>query len=130
MTDDHDDVQMPSPEGLEEGLRALYGTRVMVPREVDEAVLGAARRRLGRRRGWGWAAAGAVAASAVVVVGILAVGRGQPKIDAPLPAVSDRVSEDIDGDGRVDILNGDGVVDKHDVDRVASAAVRLNGEEL
>ncbi len=134
-------LETQAPQGLIDDVRALYGTRVAVPLQVDEAILARAQRRFARRRmvarAVRWGVAG-VAAAAVLLAVILwpglrwvPAGRG-----------------DIDGNGRVDILdaftlarnieapdgvkkewdlNGDGVVDRTDVDTVALAAVSLKG---
>ena len=111
-------------------------------KKVDEAILARAPRRFVRRRmvarGLRWGVAG-VAAAAVLLVAVT-IWPGLRSVPAG--------REDIDGNGRVDIvdaftlarnieapdgvkkewdLNGDGVVDRTDVDTVALAAVSLKG---
>ena len=134
--------EQPEPEApkeLADELAALFSGSVPVPAEVDRAVLAMARRRPSRsRRRLRWAAAVAVAAA--VILAVLLVPPGAPS-----------VREDIDGNGRVDILdafalarqveagrgadrqwdfNGDGIVNGADVRTVAMAAVRLDGGSL
>lgn len=136
------DLEAQAPQGLIDDVRALYGTRVAVPPQVDEAVLARAQRRFARRRmvarAVRWGVAG-VAAAAVLLVAVT-MWPGLRSVPAG--------REDIDGNGRVDILdaftlarsieapdgvkkewdlNGDGVVDRTDVDTVALAAVSLKG---
>ena len=133
------DLETSAPRKLVEDVRALYGTRVAVPAHVDDAVLRMAQRRFARRRRLAralrWGVAG-VAAAAVLLALIFWPGLR--------PA--DAIREDIDRNGRVDVLdaftlarsieapdgvkkewdlNGDGVVDRRDVDTVALAAVSL-----
>jgi hypothetical protein len=139
-----------APEPLVRDLRALYGQAAGVPREVDEAILRMARRQLVRRPRvlvLRWAAAAAMAACVLLAVLLTVPGRRGP-VAAPAERLA-LAREDLDGDGRVDILdafslaraiesgnvrrgdwdfNGDGLVDRRDVDAVARAAVKLNGE--
>lgn len=135
------------PEELVEDLRLLYRTDVPVPREVKEAVLATASRRLrGRPRPrvvWRWAAA---AAAAVLLVSLWLTYPGDR--EEPLQTIAFR-REDLDRNGRVDILdafllarridrrqaldpawdvNGDHVVNGVDVDRIARIAVALDRE--
>lgn len=139
------------PESLSDDLVEAYGSSVDVPRKVDDHVLAIARKQLARRplrgpfrgqfrgrgsiRGWRWAipgvAAGAGLAAAAAVAMLLWAGP---------------VGEDIDRNGRVDILdafalarkveakspaepgwdvNRDGAVDTGDVDAIAMKAVAL-----
>jgi len=145
---------------LAEDLKALYGSDLSVPGEVDRAVIDRARLRLtrrARRLSWPrwarrWRVAGA--AAAVIIFAVLLqttlspVSDTENKSAAPLSkAVVATVLGDIDLNGRVDILdafklarhvesagaveakwdfNGDGLVNRKDVDVVASAAVRLD----
>jgi len=139
MTTD-DDIRIP--DSLAAGLRRLHEVRGSTD-SLDEQVLGEARRRLRgrpvvlRRLTWvGVAAAVALTAGAWLVLG-------------PGPSGGPTLArEDVDGSGRVDILdayliarslragttdpawdlNGDGVVDGQDVDAAAMASVRLEGE--
>jgi hypothetical protein len=135
-------------------MEELFKPPVGVPPEVDRAVLDRAYKHFrqapaesGRRRfhrAWFWRAA---AAAAVIILAFsldltTRVERvGEPSVPAKAQAV------DIDQNGRVDILdafklarqiesagpteknwdmNGDGIVDRGDVDMVAFAAVRLD----
>jgi len=144
-----EDERPAAPESLVRDLRAVYRHDADVPREVDEAILRMARRQLVRRPRvlvLRWAAAAAMAACVLIAV-LLSV----PGSRTPVPAGAGRLAlarEDLDRDGRVDILdafalaqaieggkehradwdvNGDGRVDRSDVDAVAMAAVRLEG---
>lgn len=135
------------------GLRALYGGGVPVPARVDASILARARVRLAglrRRPVLMRAIAGAAAAAAclLAVVGLWRLERSDlPQTAAStLPAglLAERVRR---GDvtildalalarrieagpaaGHEWDLNGDGVVDRRDVDRVAQAAVALPPE--
>jgi len=142
---DPQDAKLP-PE-LRDDLRSLFGAYVTVPPSVDEAVLAAARARFVRRRGRirliRWTAA--VAAAAAIAVLAYVLRHPSPETRATVPTVR----EDIDGNGRVDILDafvvarhidaggpldrawdmtGDGTVGQDDVDIIAMQAVRLDGE--
>jgi hypothetical protein len=55
-------------EGLTRDLRALAGAPLLVPKRVDDAVLGMARRQTHRRRRWRFVA-GAAAAAVLLVIG-------------------------------------------------------------
>ena len=132
---------------LSEDLKALFGSDSGVPGEVDRAVLDAARRRLvkPRRRkivAWGkW-----VGAAAAVVLILFVLNGHLEKSSVPDFAGVVQVAGDVDGNGRVDVLdafklarfvespggadvqwdmNGDEAVDRADVDAVAFTAVRL-----
>ncbi len=138
-----DEPQVTAPQSLVDDLAALYGRPAPVPEHVDEAILAMARRRLAPRRRpvrvVRWAAA--AAAAAVLAVALVPAAR-----HALWPGPAAAIREDIDGNGRLDILdafalarhlvgeepvkmewdlNRDGVVDAADVDDVAYAAVRL-----
>jgi len=137
-------------------LARLYGSRVPVPPEVDEAILAVARLRMARtRRAWVvLRRVGLVGTAAAAAVGLAVLvwkpWHGQmDRVAEPLAARGAPLDpKDIDGNGRVDILdafslarqveaggqlpgvqdvNGDGVIDANDVDAVAMAAVRLKG---
>ena len=141
------DDSAEAPAELVRALRDLPQERIFVPRTFDEAVLRAARKHLEgenkRRVGWfrlmPWAVAVALLALvlllAEVFTGKLAKQRAQAF-----------AREDVNHDGRVDILdafalakqfrtqsatsarwdlNGDGVVDDRDVAVIAAQAVRL-----
>jgi len=124
------------PDTLTGELKRLYRQPVFVPESMDDAVLGAARRKLGRRRRWPWVGA---AAAAMLMVGVW-LGHE--------PAAPAYAREDIDRSGCIDILdalalarnlkagdpsntsydiNGDGAVNAADVDFVAMRAVALPG---
>jgi len=148
-----DDFERQVSERFRKDLQGLFEPAGAVPPQVDRAILGQARRRLAKPRRiilrirW---AAGIAAAAAVIAVGaLLYFGPGssnQPSsINNHQPVAVGRA--DLDGNGRVDILdafrlaraiesrgpaetewdvNGDGRVDRDDIDAVAFAAVRLN----
>ena len=136
-----------APQRLIEDLRAVFGRDVSVPPEVDEAILARARRRFSRRRPrvlvLRWGAAAAAAACLVLAVNLWGPGGERPAAMEGLAAVA---REDFDRNGRVDILDafalarrieaserigrewdldGNGAVDRGDVDLVAMAAVNL-----
>ena len=142
--------EFEAPKKLAEDLRSLYRGRVGAPPEVDRAIIDMCHRRLTRRRRpvlvLRWAAAGAAAAALLVGISIMLRER-RPLASRAAPALH-RVAtlEDVDRNGRVDILdafalarhlegagtprnewdfNGDGDVNKADVDLVAMAAVSL-----
>ena len=139
------------PGRLVEALGGLYQGAPRVPAGVDRAVLAEARAGFARRRRFwlaaraGAAAAAVAAAVAVVVYVYVERGRGTPR---PVAATHSVTPGDVDGSGRVDILdafvlarkvdgkapvapghdiNGDGVVDRKDVEQVARMAVSVEG---
>lgn len=142
------DSELDAPKAFAEDLTVLFGTRVLVPREMDEAILAQARNRLARRRNWrkvAWIAGSAAAATVLLAVGVSALV--EPRIRAARSTATALAREDIDRNGEVDILdafalarhieasakpragwdvNGDGAVDRQDVDSIARAAVRLD----
>ena len=151
QTDDHD--QPPLPKRLADDLVGLYSPPQPVPRDMDDDILFAARRRLTetrRTRHWGHIA---VAAAAIALVfgaqHLMQPPRPLPDIQLPVADQTQIASRrDIDHSGRVDILdafalarmirsgeetqarwdiNGDGVVDQADVDAIANSAVQING---
>jgi predicted anti-sigma-YlaC factor YlaD len=133
-------------DGLAVRIRDGLGESVYIPEEIDSAVLDFARRRLEhsrrrivRIRRLGWAAAAAVALL-VLSAGVLHY--------AWRPPASPVVAADIDGSGSVDIIDafslalsvesnggdggkgdidGNGIVDRGDVEAVARMAVALKG---
>ena len=148
-----DNSEIQAPEALVEDLRSLHGKGPEVPPEVDVAVMRMARARLERRGrpapAVRWALAGAVAGCMLLVSLLLSVP-GRLAMDAARGPVA-VAREDLDGNGRVDILdafalarhletrrppktewdiNGDGQVDGADVDLVAMAAVSLERRSL
>jgi len=133
-----------------EDLGKVFGPQEQVPAHIDRAVAEAAHRHFGRqpRRLWWlrWAVPATAAAAAVIVLSVgLSIHRTSPPRAARMDAAMTRA--DIDRNGRVDIIdafqlarhiesanptdemwdiNGDGLVNRDDVDKVALAAVRLN----
>ena len=132
---------------LAEDLRLIHRRRPEVPPEVDRAVLAMYRRRFARPVGrvvaLRWAAAGAVAAALLLGIALMLPARWRTSARATSPLA---VRQDVDRNGRVDILdafalarrvetgrglsdewdfNGDGAVDRADADVVAGAAVSL-----
>ncbi len=161
MADLHDNTHSESdpqaPRELINHLSKLYAAQSPVPPVVDEAVLACARRQMLSRRPrrvLRWAVPPAAAAAVIMWVVFNPFATPDRTID-PLASSEQRhgladaiaVSRDIDGNGRVDILdalalarsikdgrvgdrlwdfNGDGAIDRQDVDAVARSAVRLN----
>ena len=150
MNHSHRESELNAPESLREDLSALYDRDVSVPPELDQSIIRMARQRLAVRRKprlslrWAWAGS---AATATIILLVFFVGR-MPKRDLAAPAsrAPAAIKEDFDGDGRVNILdafalarqiessgepdrewdmNGDGTVNRADVDRLAMAAVSL-----
>jgi hypothetical protein len=129
----------------------MFDAAPAVPPAVDAAILQDARGGFSRRRRFHlavrWVGATAAAAAAVIVVAVV-LHHGQPATHVAVNA-GPAVAGDVDGNGRVDMLdafvlarkvdanatgnargedfNGDGVVDRRDVDAVAAMAVRLPG---
>jgi hypothetical protein len=148
-----DDLDRHVSDRLRKDLRGLFEPPGAVPARVDKIVLDQAERRLAKPRRliirlrW---AAGVTAAAAVIALGVILLNP-QSAIRNPQsvgPALAGERA-DVDGNGRVDILdafrlarsieahgpadpqwdlNGDGRIDKDDVDLVARAAVRLGPE--
>jgi hypothetical protein len=137
---------------LRQDMRALFKPPGAVPQQVDKAILDRARRRLIRPRRRiiprRWAAA--TAAAAVIVLGTF-LYHGATSNNHQSSIINHQSGRpglaDIDSNGRVDILdafrlarniesrgpadlkwdlNGDGLLDRKDVDAVAFAAVRLD----
>jgi len=141
------------PSKLSADLNALFEPRVGVPPEVDRAVMDRAHKHFaalqtskGRRLRvhWAWR----IAAAAAVIIFAFSLDltkQTTPTTDRFL--LSKTQAADIDRNGRVDILdafklakqiesagpaetewdiNGDGLIDRSDVDVVALAAVRLD----
>ena len=151
---EHDHEADPQiPDSLRHDLAELYQPKAYVPTEIDDQVLSRARRDLARhrphRRAWRWAFPGAGAAAAAAVVAMVIWLGQQPSHRAELSLAQTAVMrEDIDRDGRVDILdafalarriqagqvlqpqwdlNRDGKINSADVDAIAAKAVALNG---
>jgi len=147
------DEQKQVSDRFRKDLRSLFEPSAAIPPQIDRAILNQARRRLARPRRtilrirW---AGGAAAAAALIALGVL-LYYGPASSNHP-SSIIDHQSvpvgrADLDGNGRVDILdafrlaraiesrgptetewdvNGDGRVDRDDVDAVAFAAVRLD----
>ena len=138
-----------TPPRFVAALRARFAREVHIPAEVDARILAHATSRLsgGKRRVFviRWAAVSAAAAAALLAVLLSLPAKDAPHMASSVRAVS--AKEDIDGDGKVDIVdafvlakhmeasrglepqydfNADGTVDRKDVDVVAMAAVSLN----
>ncbi len=150
-----EDLDLGVSTKLTEDLDALFKPQLSVPPEVDRAILDRAHRhfagrqftKAGRRR-FRWAGLWKVAAAAAVVV--LAFSLNLTNKPGPTVRYSGVVKAgvvDFDRNGRVDILdafklarqielasntgasldiNGDGLVNRGDVDTVAMAAVSLD----
>lgn len=146
-----EDLDLRVSGKLSADLSALFKSDASVPPEVDRAVMDRAYRQLvrrhWRRRLLRWAAPAAAAAAVIIFVFLLELPK--TKRSALTVTRSDLVAAqaDIDLNGRVDILdafklarriesagrlemkwdiNGDGKVNRSDVDYVALAAVRLD----
>ena len=151
------DSDLQAPPAFVRDLRALQAPPSAIPPTTDEAILARARRQMaGRRRSRllvRWAVPPAAAAAVImwVVFNPLVTPDAE---DTPYFEAGDTVARrqiadhrDIDGNGRVDILdalalarsikdnrvaeqpwdfNGDGLIDRKDVDTVARSAVKLN----
>jgi hypothetical protein len=148
------------PARLESDLRSAFGGFSAVPAEVDRAVLGMAQgvaegasRRRRRVQGRLVLMGGGMAAAAAVVWMVWVMGpsfarRGVPAGVGGPGAVAATVAGDLNGDGRVDMLdalieaervkaggkgidfNKDGHVDRGDVDAIAMSAVKLERGSL
>lgn len=138
---------------LSADLNALFEPQIGVPPEVDHAVMDRANKHLAPlqsgkvkrlRIHWGWRIA---AAAAVIILAFSLDLTKQPDPATDSFSISKAQAVDIDRNGRVDILdafklarhietadrtetewdfNGDGLIDRSDVDMVALAAVRLH----
>ena len=148
-----EDMDLRIPSKLSADLNALFEPQVGIPPEVDRAVMDRAHKHLSplqsdkRRRlriHWGWRIA---AAAAVIILAFSLDLTKQPERTTERLTLSKTQAVDIDRNGRVDILdafklarhiesagqieagwdlNGDGLIDRNDVDVVAFAAVRLD----
>ncbi len=145
-----DDLDWRVSDRLRQDLRGLFEPPGAVPARVDKIILGQAKQRLAKPRRliirlrW---AAGIAAAAAVIALGvILYQGPNHQSSIINHQSVAEGRA-DVDANGRVDILdafrlardieargpvapqwdlNGDGRIDRDDVNRVALAAVRLD----
>lgn len=141
--------QPQAPQQLIDDLAALYGAEVPVPPQVDRAVASRARQRFVRvRRSRMILRLVEVGAAAAAILLVCWLVEFWPQPDQPGRATAQAADKhDLDGNGRVNILdafvlarhvesaaaprsdwdvNGDGLVDRTDVDVVAMAAVALN----
>jgi hypothetical protein len=143
--DESHDESLQAPPRLVSALARIPREEIFVPRTVDETILGEAKRQLEKPErseiSWRrWLPRFAAVAIVLALVGYLVVRHG---ILNRAPAYA---REDLNHDGRVDILdafalarqlksgqaaapvedvNGDGIVDGRDVETIASHAVRL-----
>jgi len=151
--DDHMDLRV-TPK-FSEDLGKLFASDQPIPACVDRAVAEAARRHFVRPRPRLWKLRWAMpaTAAAAILLGVciwwLNIGpAGQSVHEAhPQALAASQAQADVDQNGKVDILdafalarhlessqpadqawdfNGDGLIDRRDVDMVALAAVRLN----
>jgi len=144
-----EDLDLRVPPKLSADLNTLFKPQFSVPPEVDRAVIDRANRhlvqRLRRHRLLRWAGPVAAAAAIIIFAFVLDFTKEHGQT---VSLLSYAVAQtDIDQNGRVDILdafklarhiesaegtearwdiNGDGMVDRKDVDSVAFAAVRLD----
>jgi hypothetical protein len=148
-----EDMDLRIPSKLSADLKALFEPQIGVPPEVDRAVIDQAHKHLvplqsdkerHLRIHWGWRIA---ATAAVIILAFSLDLTKQPDQTIDSLTLSKAQVEDIDQNGRVDILdafklakhiessdrtetkwdfNGDGLIDQSDVDVVALAAVRLD----
>ena len=145
-----DTTQPEAPQRLSDDLADLYGTPFPVPPQLDRAIAAGARARFARARRSRMVLrlveVTAAAAALLLVLWLVEFGP-QPTQPVASPGRTP-VRHDLDGNGRVNILdafvlaryiesastprpdwdvNGDGRIDRTDVDTVALAAVTLNG---
>jgi hypothetical protein len=138
-------------ERFADDLGNLFAPDRPVPSDIDRAVAEAARRHLARPQRTLWWLKWAVPATAAAAIMLACLWWTYPGATPPVaqgPYLSQvATGTDIDGNGKVDILdaftlarhieakqpmekmwdfNGDGLIDRRDVDTVALAAVRLN----
>jgi hypothetical protein len=144
-----DSPELEVPQGLRDDLARFYRADLSVPAGVDEAIRVAARRHfLLRRRSRRIIRLVQISAAAAVILLAVRVANHREQVPSGSMALTPpAVKEDIDGNGRVNILdafalarhvetdgspnpawdiNGDGAVDGSDIDAVAMAAVRLD----
>ncbi len=151
------DSDLQAPPAFARDLKALYTSRSAIPPATDEAILTHTQRRsIGRRRKHlllRWAVPPAAAAAVIMWVVfnpfVTPDLDDSPRFESSGTLATRQLADhrDIDGNGRVDILdalalarsikdnrateqmwdfNGDGLIDRKDVDTVAQSAVRLN----
>lgn len=150
---EHFDEDLKISSRFSNDLKALFEPQRCVPPEVDRAVLDRAQKHFAQmqpdkskrlRVHWAWRIA-AAAAVIILAFSLDLTKQGGPTTDSF--SVRESRAVDIDQNGRVDILdafklakqiesagpaetewdiNGDGLIDRGDVDVVALAAVRLD----
>ena len=143
--DERADESLQAPPRLVSALRRLPREEVFVPRTIDEAILRESKRHLEKpdRSAFSWRRWLPRFAAVALVMTLVAYLVVRHEIVNRPPAFA---REDLNHDGRVDILdafalarqlksgqakslnediNGDGVVDRRDVETIASHAVRL-----
>jgi hypothetical protein len=148
-----EDMDLRIPSKLSADMNALFEPQVGVPPEVDRAIMDKVHKYLvplqsGKRKSlrihWSWRIA-AAAAVIILAFSLDLTNQPDPKTDSFL--LSETQAVDIDQNGRVDILdafklarhiesagrtekewdfNGDGLINRSDVDMVAFSAVRLD----
>ncbi len=145
------DSDLQAPPALVRNLKALYTPSSAIPPTIDEAILVRSRRR--KRLLLRWAVPPAAAAAVIMWVvfnPFVTPDMENSPFAEPAGVLGTRQladHRDIDGNGRVDILdalalarsikdnrvaeepwdfNGDGLIDRRDVDTVAQSAVSLN----
>jgi hypothetical protein len=144
-----EDMELRISANLRADLNTLFEPRKSVPPEIDRAVLDRARQHFvrpqRRRPVLRWVASAAAVAAVIILTCSLNLTR-EPRLRSDNSARVE-ARADIDRNGRVDILdafalarhiestsrpelkldvNGDGLVNRDDVDLVAFAAVRLD----
>ena len=149
------DSDLQAPPAFARDLKALYTPPSAIPPTTDETILARTRRQsVGRRRKrllLRWAVPPAAAAAVIMWVVFNPFVTPDVEISPHSAGIvgTHQLADhrDIDGNGRVDILdalalarsikdnrvgeqpwdfNGDGLIDRKDVDTVAQSAVRLN----
>jgi hypothetical protein len=146
-----EDLDLSVSADMRADLNTLFEPRQSVPPEIDRAVLGCAHQHLIRpqrcRSVLRWAAFPTYIGIAAVIIFMFSLNlTREPRLSSHVSACAE-ARADIDHNGRVDILdaftlarhiesasrpepkldiNGDGLVNREDVDLVAFAAVRLD----
>ena len=144
----HGEPELIAPQRLREDLAGLCRAGFPVPPEVDDAVRAMARRHFAAKRRVRYTVRWLAAAAAAAAV-LFAVLWTSPALQRRMSRPS--MPQDIDRSGRVDILDafalarlvekdvtprrewdidGDGVVNRQDVDALAMAAVSLSRGEV
>ena len=140
----HEGEEPQAPQKLVAALKEIPSRHVFVPPTIDEAVLRAARKHLTRpQRAKCWRFRPWIVWPATAVVCLLLAVLGNFVMKQPRTAFA---REDVNHDGQVDVLdafqlargvqvgmkqsseldlNGDGVIDRRDVEFIAAKAVKL-----